>query len=73
MDSSNATDGHKNLLLFDANSFLVVERLGTQILYEPMVKGTGGILPAREGGWLAWRRVGSDAVSATALRVHNNA
>lgn len=73
MDAANTTGGHKNLLLFDANSFLVVNRLGTQLLYEPMVKGTGGILPAREGGWLAYRRVGSDAVTATALRVHNNA
>lgn len=33
---------------------------------------TGGLPPNRTGGWLAYRRVGSDAVTATALRVHNN-
>jgi HK97 family phage major capsid protein len=73
MDASNATGGHKNLLLFDANSFLVCERLGTTILYEPMYKDQATGRPNREGGWLAWRRVGSEAVTATALRVHNNA
>lgn len=71
MDAVNTAGGHKNLLLLDTQSFLIVERLGTTMLYEPMVKGTGGILPAREGGWLAYRRVGSDAVTATAIRVHN--
>lgn len=73
MDAANTTGGHKNLLLFDAQSFILAERLGTQVLYEPMVASSGGVLPSRQGGWLAYRRVGADAVTATALRVHNNA
>jgi HK97 family phage major capsid protein len=73
LDASNAAGGHKNLVLMDANSFLIAERLGTSILFEPMLAGTGGIIPNRTSGWLAWRRVGSDVADATAVRVHNNA
>jgi HK97 family phage major capsid protein len=73
MDSSNATGGHKNLLLFDANSFIVCERLGTTVVYEPMIASSGGILPSGVNGWFAYRRVSSDTPTATSLRVHNNA
>jgi Phage capsid family len=48
MDSSNATGGHKNLLLMDAESTLLVEKLGTQVLYEPMVNtATAHVLSRR--------------------------
>jgi HK97 family phage major capsid protein len=73
MDASNATGGHKNLLLFDANSFIICERIGTTVVYEPLVPGTGGIIPAGVAGWYAYRRVSSDTSTATSLRVHNNA
>jgi hypothetical protein len=72
MDAVNATGGHKNLLFFDANSFIICERLGTTVVFEPLVPGAGGIIPAGMAGWYAYRRVTSDAVTATALRVHNN-
>ncbi len=73
MDSSNAVGGHKNLLFFDANSFIIAERLGTTVIYEPLVASAGGILPSGISGWFAYRRVGSDTPTATSLRVHNNA
>lgn len=73
MDASNATGGHKNLLFFDANSFLICERVGTTVVFEPLVPGAGGIIPAGISGWYAYRRVTSDIVTATAARVHNNA
>lgn len=73
MDSSNAVGGHKNLLIFDANSYLICDRIGTTVVYEPLVPGTGGINPAGIVGWFAYRRVGADTPTATALRVHNNA
>jgi hypothetical protein len=46
---------------------------GTTVVYEPLVPGTGGILPAGVAGWYGYRRVSSDTPAATALRVHNNA
>jgi HK97 family phage major capsid protein len=73
MDGSNATGGHKNLLIFDANSYLIADRIGTTVIYEPLVPGAGGINPAGINGWFAYRRVGADTPTATALRVHNNA
>jgi HK97 family phage major capsid protein len=72
MDGSNAV-GHKNLLIFDANSYLICDRIGTTVVYEPLVPGAGGINPAGVAGWFAYRRVGADTPTATALRVHNNA
>jgi HK97 family phage major capsid protein len=73
MDSSNATGGHKNLLFFDANSFIICERLGTTVVMDPMISGAGGILPVGVVGWYGYRRVTSDTSTATSLRVHNNA
>jgi predicted phage gp36 major capsid-like protein len=65
------TGGHKGLLLMDGNSYLIVDRIGTQMIYEPLVPGTGGINPAGLAGWFAWSRVGGDVATATALRVHS--
>lgn len=72
MDSSNAVGGHKNLLIFDANSYLICDRIGTTVVYGPLVRH-GWHQPAGIVGWFAYRRVGADTPTATALRVHNNA
>jgi hypothetical protein len=58
---------HQNLRL------LIGDRIGTTVVYEPLVPGAGGINPAGIVGWFAYRRVGADTPTATALRVHNNA
>ncbi len=71
MDGVLTTGGHKGLLLMDGNSYLIVDRIGTQMIYEPLVPGTGGINPAGLSGWFAWARVGGDVSTATALRVHS--
>jgi HK97 family phage major capsid protein len=72
MDAANTTGGHKNLLLLDGHSYLIVDRIGTQMIYEPLVASSGGILPSGTSGWFAWSRLGADVATATALRVHNN-
>jgi HK97 family phage major capsid protein len=71
MDGALTTGGHKGLILLDGNSYLIVDRIGTQMIYEPLVPGTGGINPAGLSGWFAWSRVGADVATATALRVHS--
>jgi hypothetical protein len=73
MDSSNAVGGHKNLLIFDANSYLIADRIGTTVIYEPLVPGTGGINPADINGWVRLPESRRRHPRATALRVHNNA
>jgi HK97 family phage major capsid protein len=71
MDGVLTTGGHKGLLFMDGNSYLIVDRLGTTVIYDPLVSGTGGILPAGIAGWFAYARVGADAAVPTALRVHS--
>jgi HK97 family phage major capsid protein len=71
MDGVLTTGGHKGLLFVDANSYIIANRLGTSVVYEPLVPGTGGINPAGVAGWFAYRRVGADVSTATALRVHS--
>jgi HK97 family phage major capsid protein len=71
MDGVLTTGGHKGLLLMDGNSYLIADRIGTQLIYEPLVPGAGGINPAGLSGWFAWSRVGGDVATATALRVHS--
>ena len=51
---------------------LICERLARRGL-DPMISGTGGILPVGIVGWYGYRRVTSDTSTATSLRVHNNA
>ena len=72
MDAVNTAGGHKNLLIFDAEACQICDRIGTTVVYEPLVPGTGGINPAGVTGWFACRRVGAGTSTATALRVHNN-
>jgi HK97 family phage major capsid protein len=71
MDGVLTTGGHKGLLFMDGSSYLIVDRLGTSVIFDPLVSGTGGILPAGVNGWFAYARVGADAAVATALRVHS--
>ena len=71
MDGVLTTGGHKGLLLMDGNSYLIVDRIGTQMIYEPLVASAGGILPSGTSGWFAWSRTGADVSTATALRVHS--
>ena len=43
-----------------SHSYLVCDRIGTTVSYEPLVPGTGGINPVGINGWFAYRIVGAD-------------
>jgi HK97 family phage major capsid protein len=73
MDSVNTTGGHKNLQLGEYSQYLIVDRLGTEVIYEPLVKSGSPLTPTGQAGWFAYKRVGADVTTATAIRVHNNA
>jgi len=53
----------------DFGQFLIVDRVGVSMIYEPLVKGTGGIIPAGQAGWYMFWRTGSDVSTANAFRV----
>jgi HK97 family phage major capsid protein len=72
MDAVNTTGGHKNLLFGDFSQYIICDRLGTTVVYEPLVKDSATARPTGQAGWFAYARVTADVTTATALRVHNN-
>lgn len=62
------TTGSKNLLLGDFSQFLIVDRIGMSVLYEPMVTGSNQ-RPTGQAGWFAFWRVGADVSTTSAFRV----
>ena len=53
----------------DFSQFLIVDRVGVSMIYEPLVKGAGGILPAGQAGWFLFWRVGSQLSTVQGFRV----
>lgn len=53
----------------DFGQFFIVDRVGVSLIYEPLVKGTGGILPAGQAGWFMFWRTGSQVAVPNAFRV----
>ena len=63
---SGSNDDILNLGDF-ANGYVIVDRVGLSIAYNPMVLGSNR-RPSGEVGWFATWRVGGDAVNANAFR-----
>jgi HK97 family phage major capsid protein len=56
------------LVLGDFSQFLIVDRIGMEVVYNPLVVGSNR-RPTGEVGWAAFWRVGSDVTSVDAFRV----
>lgn len=57
------------LILGDFNQgYKVVDRVGTTVLYEPILFGANQ-LPTGQAGWVAYKRVGADVITSNAFRV----
>ena len=54
----------------DMSEYLIVDRVGTTLLYEPIVKGSNQ-RPTGQAGWFAFWRVGADLTNTNAGRVLN--
>jgi HK97 family phage major capsid protein len=57
----------------DFGQYIIVDRVGVSMIYEPLVKGTGGILPAGQAGWFMFWRVGAQLSTVNAFRVMKGA
>lgn len=69
MDGSvDASTDNDIMLLGDFSNFLIVDRIGMTVQYEPLVKGANQ-RPTGEVGWFAHWRVGSDVLVADAFRL----
>ncbi|WP_017585487.1 phage major capsid protein [Nocardiopsis ganjiahuensis] len=61
-------DGANILLLGDFSRYLIVDRIGMTVQFEPLVKGANQ-RPTGEVGWFAHWRVGGDVLDANAFRL----
>ena len=43
------------------------------MIYDPLVQGTGGILPSGQAGWFMFWRVGANLTTVNAFRVMKGA
>ena len=68
--SSVLTTTNKIMVFGDFSQYYIVDRVGTSIIYEPMVTGTGASanLPTGQAGWFMFWRVGADAAVPGAFR-----
>lgn len=62
------TTGANVLLVGNFEAFYVIDRLGSQMYYEPLVKGASA-RPTGQAGWYFYFRTGSDVVDADAFRL----
>jgi HK97 family phage major capsid protein len=53
----------------DFNQFIIADRVGVSMIYDPLVQGTGGILPSGQAGWFMFWRTGSSLSTVNAFRV----
>jgi len=58
------------LMFGDWNQFIIADRVGVSMLYDPMIKGTGSAaqLPAGEAGWYMFWRTGSTTGTTAGFR-----
>jgi HK97 family phage major capsid protein len=58
------------LMVFgDFGQFIIVDRVGVSLIYEPLVKATGSSLPSGQAGWFMFWRFSSQVAMANAFRV----
>jgi HK97 family phage major capsid protein len=66
--ASSVTTGSNILVAGNFREFIIVDRVGMSVLYDPNVKGANG-RPIGEGQWSAFWRVGSDVADVNAFRI----
>jgi HK97 family phage major capsid protein len=72
MTSSVATTSLE-AIIGDFGQYIIVDRVGVSMIYDPLVQGTGGILPTGQAGWFMFWRVGANLTTVNAFRVMKGA
>ena len=67
--SSAVTTGSSVVVLGDVSKYFVCDRLGTTLVYDPVVKAAAHNRPSGQAGWFAYRRVSGDVVDANQFRI----
>ena len=69
MDSTRVSGSNDDIIVLgDFSNYVIVDRVGMSVLYEPIVKGSNQ-RPSGQGGWFAFWRVGGDSVNDDAFRM----
>ncbi len=69
MDSTIVSGSNDDILLFgDISQFYVVDRIGMEMVFNPLVLGSNR-RPTGESGWVAFWRQGADCVNSGAARL----
>ncbi len=65
--------GSLEAIFGDFGQFLIVDRVGVSMIYDPLVQASGGIVPTGEAGWYMFWRTGSALTTVNAFRVMKGA
>jgi len=69
MDSTIVSGSNDDVIVLgDFQNYVIVDRMGLELVYEPLVKGANQ-RPTGEVGWVAFWRVGGDSVNDAAFRM----
>ena len=69
MDSTIVSGSTDDVLLFgDVRQYRIIDRVGAQLAFNPLVLGSNR-RPTGEVGWVLWSRVGSDIVTSNAFKL----
>jgi HK97 family phage major capsid protein len=68
----NAAQENYVLAFFDPKQYVIVDRVGMRVMYEPMVKDAGNAnRPTGQAGWYAFWRNSANLVNSTAGKILN--
>lgn len=67
------TSGALEAVMGDFGQFIVVDRVGVSLIYEPLVKNAAAALPTGQAGWFMFWRTGSQVAVPNAFRVMKGA
>lgn len=70
MDSTIVSGSNDDVIILgDFRNYVIVDRVGLAVAYNPLVVSTGSGRPTGEVGWFAYWRVGGDSVNDAAFRM----
>src|SRR5258708_1650347 len=67
--SATKAIGSLEAIFGDFGQYIIVDRVGVSMIYEPLVKSGGGILPTGQAGWFMFWRVGANLSTVNGFRV----
>ena len=71
--TSSVSSGSLEAIIGDFGQYIIVDRVGVSMIYDPLVQGAGGILPSGQAGWFMFWRVGANLTTVNGFRVMKGA